>query len=181
MFFPFFPPAHKLRLPLSPPAQIKVARPFAEVVFSGEEERRTFRGLLSTPSAMVMWGYLTWASPSASICLHPSHSAWASWCLRLCQRTLIIWSRCDATRRNTPGLFQSHTCVVTLWRNAPYHMLPVFNALLEDVLHIDVQWKSFLEGRYFPALNSILEYCSLPPSLSPFPLHTHLQFPINWS
>lgn len=58
-------------------------------------KRSAFRGLLSTASAMLIWGYLTWASPSASICLHLSHSVWASQCLCLCQQPLIICSHCN--------------------------------------------------------------------------------------
>lgn len=133
--------------------------PSTEVVFSEKEERSTFRGLLSTPSAMVMWGYLAWASPSASICLHPSHSACASWCLRLCQPTLIIRSCCDATRRDAPGLFQSHTCAATLPRDvpAPYRALPV-GPLLEDFLHIDVYWKSFYKA---DICQRVISYCSV--------------------
>lgn len=56
-------------------------------------KRRAFRGLLAAASAMLIWGYLTWASRAASICLHLSHSVCASRCLCLSQQSLIICSR----------------------------------------------------------------------------------------
>lgn len=65
-FFPLFfcgtgHIARTLRWPASPHRtnESGAGGPSTEVVFSEKEERSTFRGLLSTPSATVMWGYLT--------------------------------------------------------------------------------------------------------------------------
>lgn len=71
---------------------------------------------------MLIWRYLTWASPSASICLHPSHSVCTSQRLRLCQRSLIIRShrhKCSGTLSVTwtppppPTSARRHTCMCT--------------------------------------------------------------------